>query len=59
MRVKVNETWYNAQETPICVDFGEEDRKYIDSMVKGAAKYAAAPDEHFKSDDDFKSWMKE
>ncbi len=38
MRVKVGDAWYDSDETPICVQFGEAEFRYVkDEMTEETA----------------------
>jgi len=55
MRVKIGNTWHDAEDEPVMVELNDNDKKNISNMHPKATKYAAFPDE--MSEDQIESWM--
>jgi len=57
MRVKVGDTWYDAEDTPIMVELTQTDKSNISNMKTDAFKYCSYPDE--QDPKVIEAWMKE
>ena len=55
MKVKVGDTWYDANEQPLCVELSEQDKINIANMDPEATKYAVFPE----VDETTKEWKLE
>lgn len=45
MRIKVEDTWYDAENMPICVELTQADKENIANMAPEATRYSAFPED--------------
>ena len=58
MRVKIENTWYEAENTAICLELTEEDKNNIIGMSPEATKYACFPHSDPRDTQSRMDWMK-
>jgi len=54
MKVKINDTWYDSEDTPICLELTEIDQELIDKMC--GSKIAFFPDD-YTNREEMLEWM--
>lgn len=59
MKVKIGDTWYDANETAICVELNSQDKENIENMNADCDKYAVFPDAKNLTPDEMRAWMSE
>lgn len=64
MKVKIGDTWYSSDETPICIQIDDTEQSQIADMPKPSAagslgKYAKFGDGCGMSVDEMRAWMKD
>lgn len=57
MRVKVGDKWYDAEETPICIELTIKERLDIATLPKEVTKYAGFPTNTKMSREEMIKWM--
>jgi len=57
MKVKIEDTWYDAEKVPIMIHMNELDKQNIKEMPKGMTKYACFPDNSKLSENEMYEWM--
>ena len=62
MRVKVNDTWYDSDDQPICIQINTVEQQQIadmDRRVASQGKYAVFPDSDSTTAKQKIDWMKD
>jgi len=57
MKVKINDTYYDSEETPIMVILTDSEKCHIRNMPNGNYKYVSFPDTMLV--EEIKDWMNE
>jgi len=58
MRVKINDTWYDANDVPILIEMSDKDKENIANMAKGSNRYGVIPD-YTMSVEEATKWVRE
>lgn len=61
MRVKINDVWYDSEETPICLELSATEKDHLRGIGPEATMYASYSEEwaEGKTPDEIRAWMKE
>jgi len=59
MKVKLGEDFYDSDDIPIVVILSEQDKVNLKLLRDEQYRYAAAPEDAFESQDDYKEWVLE
>lgn len=59
MKVKIEDTVYDARDVPIMLIFDEKSKHHIANMLPEATKYAAYPENWFNNFREVLQWMDE
>ena len=57
MKVKIGDTWYYPETTPILLVLNEDDKSNINKMKVGDRRYAISSKDYFRTDQEFEVWL--
>lgn len=58
MRVKIGDTWHDAEEESICVELSGQDKLNIENMNPDCDKYAVFPDVDSMTREEMIEWIR-